>query len=314
VCIQKGETTVQKSKVTKQKRQTCKICRAPFVSADVLALHLVNGVCLDALEMIRGDFRVGDNGCWELRKTPETAASTTIAASVPITTSDPTFVAYEEMRVAFRHYNETLFEKRLPDCLITLSKLRRGVSGHYARSRFVRLDDSGTHTDEIALNPQHFRERDLARVLQTLVHEMVHGWQNHFGTPSRRGYHNKEWGLKMKAIGLYPSSTGAPGGAETGQRMGDYPIVGGPYERVTAALLADGFTLTWALPAEGEKQSGGKRCKYVCPACGLAAWAKSDAELTCTKCAAPMLAENGAAMQPVARLRVHSNTMNMHDA
>jgi hypothetical protein len=141
-----------------------------------------------------------------------------------------------------------------------------------------------------------------------MVHEMCHCWQSHCGTPSGRGYHNKEFHLKMMEIGLHTSSTGEPGGKEIGQRMSDYIIDGGVYQRVTATLIDGGFTLTWALPAEGEKQSGGRRVKYSCPACGLAAWAKADIALACIECGnAPMLAENGAALLPVPRLHAHSN-------
>ena len=59
-------------------------------------------------------------------------------------------------------------------------------------------------TDEIALNPAHFASRPTAGTLSTLAHEMAHLWQHHFGTPSRTGYHNKEWAAKMREIGLIP--------------------------------------------------------------------------------------------------------------
>ena len=39
------------------------------------------------------------------------------------------------------------------------------------------------------------------------------------GQAAARGYHNKEWAAKMKAIGLMPSNSGAVGGKETGQQM-----------------------------------------------------------------------------------------------
>ena len=40
-----------------------------------------------------------------------------------------------------------------------------------------------------------------------LVHEMVHVWQEQYGHPASRGYHNKQWAAKMKAVGLQPSGT-----------------------------------------------------------------------------------------------------------
>jgi hypothetical protein len=45
-------------------------------------------------------------------------------------------------------------------------------------------------------------------ILSTLVHEMVHVWQETYGNPSRRGYHNRQWAEKMREVGLQPSSTG----------------------------------------------------------------------------------------------------------
>ena len=74
-------------------------------------------------------------------------------------------------------------------------------------------------TDEIALNPSHFRDRSTEQSLSTLVHEMTHLEQHHFGKPSRAGYHNKQWAGMMKAVGLIPSDTGAPGGKEVGQKV-----------------------------------------------------------------------------------------------
>jgi len=59
------------------------------------------------------------------------------------------------------------------------------------------------------------------------VHEMVHLWQHMHGKPGARGYHNKEWAAKMKAIGLQPSNNGMVGGKETGQHMMDYIIPDG---------------------------------------------------------------------------------------
>ncbi|MBM5564638.1 SprT-like domain-containing protein, partial [Klebsiella quasipneumoniae] len=85
--------------------------------------------------------------------------------------------------------------------------------------------DGGT-TDEIAMNPAYFAVCPPEEIMQTLVHEMAHLWQHHFGKPGRRGYHNKEWAERMEEIGLMPSSTGKPGGAKTGDKMADYIIEG----------------------------------------------------------------------------------------
>jgi len=93
-------------------------------------------------------------------------------------------------------------------------------------------------------HPSYFAVVPLLEVLQTLVHEMVHAWQFHFGKPGRRGYHNKEWADKMEAIGLMPSSTGKPGGARTGEKMADYAIPGGLFMQATDKLLTQDFKIS----------------------------------------------------------------------
>lgn len=75
---------------------------------------------------------------------------------------------------------------------------------------------------------------------------MAHCWQHCYGEPGRRGYHNKEWADKMENIGLMPSSTGAPGGKKTGERMNDYPISEGCFIRECGRLVEDqSFDLPW---------------------------------------------------------------------
>jgi hypothetical protein len=74
-------------------------------------------------------------------------------------------------------------------------------------------------TDEIALNPALFRDRTDPEIRSTLVHEMVHRWQAHFGKPGRGRYHNKQWDDHMDSISLVPSGTGLPGGKRVGRQV-----------------------------------------------------------------------------------------------
>ena len=127
--------------------------------------------------------------------------------------------------------------------LITLQRKCR-YYGYFSATRFLRRDARGT-TDEIALNPRFFAFRTVAQSLSTLVHEMVHQWQRHYGKPSRGGYHNREWAEKMKEVGLMPSTTGLPGGAETGPRVTHYILFDGRFQRVCEQLMAESPMLTW---------------------------------------------------------------------
>lgn len=150
---------------------------------------------------------------------------------------------YAELEHAYQVFNAHLFGGELPGCLITLQRTGR-YYGYFSATRFLRRDARGT-TDEIALNPRFFAFRTVAQSLSTLVHEMVHQWQRHFGKPSRGGYHNREWAEKMKEIGLMPSTTGLPGGAETGPRMTHYILFEGRFQRVCEQLMAESPMLTW---------------------------------------------------------------------
>ncbi|MDH0342098.1 SprT-like domain-containing protein [Chromobacterium haemolyticum] len=160
-----------------------------------------------------------------------------------MTKQRPTEEAYAELQQAYDFYNEELFEGKLPPCLITFQREKRTM-GYFSSKRFVRKDGSQS-TDEIALNPEYFAVVPMVEVLQTLVHEQSHLWQEHFGKPSRACYHNKEWADKMESVGLMPSDTGQPGGKRTGQSVGDYIIPDGRFYHVTKKLLASGFAITW---------------------------------------------------------------------
>jgi predicted SprT family Zn-dependent metalloprotease len=108
----------------------------------------------------------------------------------------------------------------LPQVLVTLQRHAR-TYGYFSPQRFNgRIDKTAVH--ELALNPDGFAGRTDELILSTLVHEMAHVWQQTHGKPPRRSYHDRQWAGKMREIGLQPSSTGEPGGKETGQSMSHY--------------------------------------------------------------------------------------------
>ncbi|MFP5476104.1 MAG: SprT-like domain-containing protein [Gammaproteobacteria bacterium] len=170
------------------------------------------------------------------------AQSNPDAATSLVPRAAPTQETYEELQHAYSHFNRTLFDGALPACLITLQR-EKATCGYFSGARFASVD--GAVTDEIALNPAYFAVVPLVETLQTLVHEMTHLWQSHFGQPGRGRYHNREWADKMESIGLMPSSTGQPGGSRTGDCMADYAIEGGSFLAACEALLTDSFKLTW---------------------------------------------------------------------
>lgn len=146
----------------------------------------------------------------------------------------PTSKFYGLFQYVFDHYNQHLFDGEIKDCVIVVTR-RKNVFGHYSPKRWFSAQDY--ETDELALNPAMFVKFPLIEICQTIVHEMCHGWQYHYGKPSQPGYHNKEWAAKMQEIGLMPSRTGKPGGKIVGQNMGDYPMAGGRFLEVSEELM-----------------------------------------------------------------------------
>jgi hypothetical protein len=118
---------------------------------------------------------------------------------------------------------------------------------------------------------------------------MCHAWQKECGEPSARGYHNKEWAATMKSIGLQPSSTGAPGGKETGQQITHYIIPGGDFQLAFQKLEQTGWKLNLqSAHVPGSQKGPSLKTKFSCPKCAQNAWGKPDLQVTCTPCGLSM--------------------------
>jgi predicted SprT family Zn-dependent metalloprotease len=202
---------------------------------------------------------------------------------------------YAGLEQAYNFFNDKLFKNNLPPCLITFQKKAR-CYGYFFSNRFSNRLNTNTTADEIALNPDQFKGRSDLEILSTLVHEMVHLHQAHFGKPSRGGYHNKEWAKKMESIGLMPSDTAKPGGKRTGQRVSHYIIEGGQFGKSTEDFLSKGFKLNWEgninNDDNGAKGKNKNKAKFTCLGCKQNAWAKPKASLICGICKKVMKSEN----------------------
>jgi predicted SprT family Zn-dependent metalloprotease len=206
--------------------------------------------------------------------TPSTSEADKSLAITPI--------EYGGLQEAYDHFNKQLFGE-LPDVFITYQR-RSHMRGFFGANRFSERDGkSGRH--ELALNPDHFVDRTDEQICSTLVHEMCHVWQHVNGTAPSRNYHNKEWAAKMKSIGLQPSSTGAPGGKETGASVSHYIIPDGAFQKAFEKLATAG----WKLNLQSAHQAGAKggknsKTKFTCPQCGQNAWGKPDLATICKPC------------------------------
>ena len=156
--------------------------------------------------------------------------------------SPPTDEAYQAIAHLYDSLNRQLFSGALPMCILIFQRQAKTM-GHASNGRWV--NGRNETIDELAINPEYLFGSQLEELCQTMIHEQCHIWQYHFGKPSRKSYHDREWAGKMESLGLIPSSTGFPGGHKTGQKMDDYLLAGGPAHLAIESLKASGFDLPW---------------------------------------------------------------------
>lgn len=206
----------------------------------------------------------------------------------PAPRHDPTVLAYGHLVAAYGFFNEHLFGGSLPGCLITMQR-KKNARGFFHGSRFGSRDQTEI-TDEIALNPATFSIRDDKGILSTLVHEMAHLWQHHFGNPPSTSYHNREWAAKMVELGLIPSHTGKSGGRQTGRRVTHFIQPGGAFDSACDTLLRSGVLVAYVQRGEDEAtetvraKKAASKTRYTCAGCGLNIWAKPNARVGCLDC------------------------------
>lgn len=229
------------------------------------------------------------------------------------------------LQQAYGWMNSELFDNRLPHVWLVTHR-HAGSYGYAARNRFRNKEDNENLVHELALNPDYFY-RSTREVLATLLHEMCHIEQYCYGTPSRGGYHNKEWGEMMIRVGLMPCAHDCWGAVDedgkliegmkwkaTGQAVGHVIIKGGPADQVISDIETIigriNFTDAWVNPVisgdgDGDEgQTGAKppktrraepksrknKVKYTCP-CGNNVWGKPGLHIACFECQADFVSE-----------------------
>jgi hypothetical protein len=168
-----------------------------------------------------------------------------------------TSTQFHTLEDLYQYYNQKLFEGKLSECLVNLSR-HGGAHGFFVAKEWVSTPRVPIDGDselpkpltpqekpttpvklkvihEISLTPDSLNRPDKFWHA-TLVHEMVHLWQHDFGKHSRSCYHNKQWANKMELLGLMPSDTGLPNGNKTGQHMTHYIMAGGLFEKAFQSI------------------------------------------------------------------------------
>lgn len=199
-------------------------------------------------------------------------------------------VIFGELQIAYDQINKDLFKGRLPPCVLQFARKPRSL-GYFAPQRWSRGVE-GEVVHEIALNPDHLRERGTLDALSTIAHEMVHLDQYVDGTAPKRPYHNADFRDRMEAIGLITSDTEEEGGRRVGAKMSHYIEEGGKFDVAACRMIENGFAFTWSSVPSAEptkkKKSGGTRDKYTCPDCDTNVWAKPETNIMCGDCEVKM--------------------------
>lgn len=99
------------------------------------------------------------------------------------------------------------FKLQVSDLVIAVEKISHWRLGQY------RVGRNGLGLKgEITIAEAHVREcgsrNQWWEVLGTLLHEILHAWQETHGTPSRGNYHNAEFRSKAKQLGLIVNTRG----------------------------------------------------------------------------------------------------------
>jgi hypothetical protein len=92
-------------------------------------------------------------------------------------------------------YNAQFFGGALREIPVRVSRRMRARLGHYSVAT-----DAGDPA-EIAISRRHLRRHGWDEALQTLLHEMVHQWQDETGLPLD---HRRDFRRKAREIGISP--------------------------------------------------------------------------------------------------------------
>jgi len=100
------------------------------------------------------------------------------------------------------------FKLELPPIAIAIRKMsRRSCYGYFQHAH----NELGLQ-DEIAIDERHVLAsciaNDWTELLDTLLHETLHAWQQEHGIPGKGNYHNKEFREKAQQLGLIIDASG----------------------------------------------------------------------------------------------------------
>jgi len=140
------------------------------------------------------------------------------------------------------------FKLKIPVPCLLIKRLSRRY-GHFHRGR-----NGFGLKDEIAIDEDHIRNSPFWRVCGTLLHELLHSWQEHHGDPSSRNYHNGQLRRKAASLGLVINK-----GGHTQYQPGETPFF--------SFLQKHGIEVPAIPPVQEPRPSrrGSKLKLFMCP-------------------------------------------------
>jgi hypothetical protein len=121
----------------------------------------------------------------------------------------------EKLSAWHTRYNSRHFHGRLKHVPIRVSRRMKSRLGHYTART------AGGEPAEIAISRAHLRKHGWEEVLHTLLHEMVHQWQDETGHTID---HGATFRAKAREVGIAPYARRVlatrPGRAEGSQTLG----------------------------------------------------------------------------------------------
>ena len=155
----------------------------------------------------------------ERRAAQRTIVAYPIRSPRPLARRDRTHSDDAEIAVKLgawhERYNSRYFHGRLKHVPIRVSRRMKSRLGHYTAST------PGGEPAEIAISRAHLRRHGWEETLHTLLHEMVHQWQDETG---RTIDHGATFRAKAREVGIAPYARRVlatrPGRAEGSQTLG----------------------------------------------------------------------------------------------
>ncbi|MFN2604193.1 MAG: SprT-like domain-containing protein [Gemmatimonadaceae bacterium] len=103
----------------------------------------------------------------------------------------------ERLRRAHSTLNRERFGGALSEIPIRVSRRMRSRLGHY-----THRDKTGAGA-EIVISRRHIRRHGWSEAIETLLHEMVHQWQDETGLSVD---HGRQFRAKARAVGITPTA------------------------------------------------------------------------------------------------------------